>query len=333
MKGKHRIRLRDNRIAYEITVQRNITIIRGDSATGKTTLLEMLDTCLRLGNESGIYMECDVPVDVYLTDDRRKDWRKRLAEAEGSIVFIEEMNPFVKTKEFAEYVSNSASYFVLVTRWNLKNLPYSVKEIYKLMEKGKYPNTKQIYNSLEQYYSFENEIAVSPMDKVMTEDSGSGYEFYQLLCKQDDLKCESANGNSNMLKAMRQNVNNNVLYIADGAAFGAYMDECMQFLNYYGNGKNVLWIPESFEYLILKAGIIDIPDLANILENTSEYVNSEEYFSWERFYTSLLIGSTLNSEMVYSKSKLADYYKSDKIITKMEKVMPAFVRVIFKGRE
>ena len=70
---------------------------------------------------------------------------------EGSIVFIEEMNTFIKTREFAEYVSKSDSYYVLVSRWDLKNLPYSVEEIYKLTEKGKYPKAKQVYNSLEKY--------------------------------------------------------------------------------------------------------------------------------------------------------------------------------------
>ncbi|MDE7066921.1 MAG: Fis family transcriptional regulator, partial [Schaedlerella arabinosiphila] len=67
------------------------------------------------------------------------------------IVFIEEMNTFIKTREFAEYVSKSDSYYVLVSRWDLKNLPYSVEEIYKLTEKGKYPKAKQVYNSLEKY--------------------------------------------------------------------------------------------------------------------------------------------------------------------------------------
>ena len=86
-----------------------------------------------------------------MTDNRRSDWKTRLETMEGSIVFIEEMNTFIKTREFAEYVSKSDSYYVLVSRWDLKNLPYSVEEIYKLTEKGKYPKAKQVYNSLEKY--------------------------------------------------------------------------------------------------------------------------------------------------------------------------------------
>ena len=152
MRGKHTVRVSGNRVTYELTIKRNITIICGDSATGKTTLLEMIDTCLRYGSDSGIQLECDVPVQVYITDNRRENWKTQLEEMEGGIVFIEEMNSFIKTQEFAEYVGHSRSYFVLVTRWSLKNLPYSVEEVYKLVEKGKYSGTKKVFNCLEQYY-------------------------------------------------------------------------------------------------------------------------------------------------------------------------------------
>ncbi len=194
MKGKHLLKVSDNRVVYELTIRRNITIIRGDSATGKTTLLEMMDACLRYGEESGIKIECDAPVAVYLTDNRKGDWKSQLQEYEGSIVFIEELNAFVKTKEFAEYVSGSRSYYVLITRWSLKNLPYSVDEIYKLTEKGKYPGTRKIYNSAEHYYSSSHLSIETQADKVVTEDAGSGYEFYNGLCRRKGLVCETAAG-------------------------------------------------------------------------------------------------------------------------------------------
>ena len=37
MKGKHKIVVKNNRLHYEFEIKRNITIIKGDSATGKTT--------------------------------------------------------------------------------------------------------------------------------------------------------------------------------------------------------------------------------------------------------------------------------------------------------
>ena len=49
MKGKHRVIVQNNRLHYEFEIKRNITIIRGDSATGKTTLINMLRQAENLG--------------------------------------------------------------------------------------------------------------------------------------------------------------------------------------------------------------------------------------------------------------------------------------------
>lgn len=51
---------------------------------------------------------------------------------------------FIKTEQFAKAVRESDNYFVLITRENLYNLPYSVEEIYGLHSSGKYQNTKRI---------------------------------------------------------------------------------------------------------------------------------------------------------------------------------------------
>ena len=38
MKGTHRIIVQNKRIRYDFEIKRNITVIRGNSATGKTAL-------------------------------------------------------------------------------------------------------------------------------------------------------------------------------------------------------------------------------------------------------------------------------------------------------
>lgn len=42
MKGKYRIIVTAKRLRYDFEIRRNLTIIRGDSATGKTTLVDMI---------------------------------------------------------------------------------------------------------------------------------------------------------------------------------------------------------------------------------------------------------------------------------------------------
>ena len=58
MKGKYHIIVQNNRVKFEFDIKRNITIIRGDSATGKTTLMHLVETYERLGDESGISISC-----------------------------------------------------------------------------------------------------------------------------------------------------------------------------------------------------------------------------------------------------------------------------------
>ena len=59
MKGKHKIEVRSGRVVFTIELERNITILRGDSATGKTTLVEMLQAYETYGRQSGVTVSCD----------------------------------------------------------------------------------------------------------------------------------------------------------------------------------------------------------------------------------------------------------------------------------
>ena len=53
MKGLHKVIVQNNRLHYEFDIKRNITIIQGNSATGKTTLINMLRQAENLGADRG----------------------------------------------------------------------------------------------------------------------------------------------------------------------------------------------------------------------------------------------------------------------------------------
>ena len=42
MRGIYRVIIQNKRIRYDFELKRNLTILRGDSATGKTTLVDMI---------------------------------------------------------------------------------------------------------------------------------------------------------------------------------------------------------------------------------------------------------------------------------------------------
>lgn len=143
MRGKHRIIVQNNKLRYEIVVRRNITIIRGDSGTGKSVLVNLIRTALIEGDESSVVLRCDKPIRIL----QGPDWLKDLSSMEDTIIFIDEGSRFVRSQEFAQAVKSSDNYYVLITRDDLQNLPYSVEEIYGIHSSGKYHDLKHTYNT------------------------------------------------------------------------------------------------------------------------------------------------------------------------------------------
>ena len=153
MKGKYRIVVSNAKVRYDFMIRRNITIIKGDSATGKTTLVEMIQEHYESGKNSGIELNCDRPCRSLAG----RDWKLLLASIHETIVFIDEDNAFLPTNEFAEAVRESDNYYVIVTREGLPNLPYSVEEIYGIRESGKYASLKQTYHEFFHIYGRDND--------------------------------------------------------------------------------------------------------------------------------------------------------------------------------
>ena len=227
MKGRHKVIVQNNRLHYEFDIKRNITIIQGNSATGKTTLINMLRQAENLGADSGVDVSCDVPCRVL----EGRNWKLILKNISKSIIFIDEENTFINTEEFASVIQNSDNYYVLITRENLYNLPYSVEEIYGLYSSGKYQNTRKVYQQMYRIYSDENVLPVNP-EKIIVEDSNSGL--------------------------LRENV------------------------------------------------------VRGILQTPEEYIESSDFFSWERYFTKLLIEQTEGTYLKYKKSRLNQVYLHEK---------------------
>ena len=179
MTGKYDIEIYNKRVHYHLTVKRNITVIQGDSATGKTELLRMISDYENNGISSGITKICEKRCVVM----ENASWKERLATLQQCIIFIDEGAPFLRSKEFTRMVKGSDNYFVLVTRDSLEHLPYSIEEIYGMRQERdsqKYQNAKRIYNETYQLYNLQAKEDIQP-DLVITEDSNSGYEFYHKL--------------------------------------------------------------------------------------------------------------------------------------------------------
>ena len=317
MKGKHRIVVRNRRVQFTMELERNITVIRGDSATGKTTMLGMLRDYEEQGAQSGVAVQCDAPCRILTS----RDWEDQLRHIRDSIVFVDEGNAFVSSQTFAQAICGSSNYYVLITRENLYQLPYSVEAILELRITTR--RAKRTYNKAYPCYGVLQHSAreIDRSDRILTEDSNSGYQMFSKIAEQHHARCESAGGKSNIFACLRKETGRKTLVIADGAAFGAEMEKIYRFMELNPN-QATLYLPESFEWLILKSGLIHSAELADILENPAEHIDSAEYFSWEQFFTELLIRLTSERDyMRYGKQDLTLFYLQAENIPKVIRAM------------
>lgn len=316
MKGKYDITVKSRRIQYKFTVLRNITVLRGDSATGKTTLIDMIAAYQENGEASGVTVQCKKQCTV-LTGIR---WQENLAMIHDSIVFIDEGDKFVASEDFARAVKNTDNYYVIATRASLFNLPYSIKEIYgiKNVSGNRYQGTKRLYAEFYPLCRVDNELTAKP-DLVITEDSKSGYQFFDNYFSEYGIKCISAESKAKIYNELIEREYNTVLVIADGAAFGPEIERVLSLKN----AKNImLFLPESFEWIILRSGVVKDTEINAMLEKPYDYIESGKYFSWERFFTDVLTEKTKGTYLKYDKSQLNKSYISPNEKNAILGVMP-----------
>ena len=126
----------------------------------------------------------------------------------------------------------------------------------------------QASGNVPSYDSNNSDFPIKPQ-KIITEDSNSGYEFFKFVSLEKKISCESSNGKSNIFSMLKNVDNEEVCVIADGAAIGPEM--------------NRLYVQTT---------------------KKEKYIDSRSYFSWERYFTDLLITETGDSYLKYQKAKL-----------------------------
>ena len=313
MKGKHKIEVRSKRIVFTIELERNITILRGDSATGKTTLVEMLSAYENYGRKSGITIVCDKTCRVL----SGALWEAQLKDIQDAIVFVDEGSTFVSSLDFARAIQKTDNYYVLVTREDLSTLAYSVNAILELKKttsrfKRTYNKAYPIYDSLS-----ASNVELGSVEKMLTEDANSGYQLFTKIGEKYGIVCIPAAGKDNIKQKIFPMKSEKVLVIADGAAFGPQMNDIYRLMQ-EDSAKFSLYLPESMEWLLLKADLLGQPDILEILQHPADFIESSEFFSWERFFTNLLEQRTKDIPyMRYDKAKLPEFYLQEENLEKI----------------
>ena len=316
MIGEISVTIKNRSNSYSFVLRRNITVLCGNSGTGKTTLYSMIREYERYGKQSGVTLSCQVPVTTLEGDN----WLYELKNTRSSIVVIDEDSRFIISKEFADAVKKSDNYYLIISRNYLPNLPFSVDEVFELQgsKSKKFVNT---YKQVHHMYDDPNPRHLPFVPEVIvTEDSRSGYKFFNSIAKNNNIECVSAKGKSNIYDTVKKYSHKDVVVIADGAAFGPEMQELVE-LQKLSPRKIAIFLPESFEWIILSSGVLKNKD-SHKINVLNVKIDSSKYLSWEQYFTDLLIETTKDNEyMKYNKSNLMPFYLQSGTVNSIKTVI------------
>ena len=106
MYGKIDIEIKNARTSFKFTLERNITIIQGNSATGKSTMIDMVRSYANEGKKSGVRLKCNKECRIL----EGRDWEMIMDNIHDSVVFIDEGNSFISSIDFSSKLKQSDNY-------------------------------------------------------------------------------------------------------------------------------------------------------------------------------------------------------------------------------
>lgn len=126
MTPKYEIKVKYHNVEYLLKIYRKITIIKGNSATGKSFLLKLLDKKSNIGE-----IDITTNVDIRILSNPSYDTILTTNWDMVNVVFLDENNYIFQDRKSILRILESNAYLVIISRENFKKLEYSVSDIYE----------------------------------------------------------------------------------------------------------------------------------------------------------------------------------------------------------
>lgn len=290
-------------LKYDIPLERRITIIRGDSGVGKTTLVDLISQSIM-----GVQVNC--PLDIIVATETT--WQAVMQFNTNSLIIFDDLE-IVASAKFASEVKKTSSnnnYYLIFSRENigekeLGRLSYSMHSIYRMIV-----DDTGVSHTVEPFYKFTKGDS-SKVKSLLVEDSKAGYEFFHKLLPK--LKVYPAsNGKSSIVddsKKLYDSGNKNLLIVVDLAAYGCHIEQLYQEVLKRRKGVLIDIAYECFEELLLQSNMFkDNAIVQEELKDIYQYAN--KYISWETYFEDLILRASKDAMFKYShnNSELRDCY-------------------------
>lgn len=306
MKGRHIVSVTSRKASYRLELERKISVLKGNSGTGKSSLIRLILEHLEYGKQSGVKISVDSSVSLAVLTNI-SDWPKILSSVHDTVLFIDEDVRYLYGESFQRDLWEADCYAVIVSRSGMFTaLPYSIFGVYELVTER-----KGIHTATTMFRMYEEKHDRKFFNLILTEDSNSGFEMAKYAFETENTEVVSAGGNASVLSVL-QNLSlthGNICVNVDGAAFGAFIEPVLKYSEVIGN--ILVSAPESFEYVLLNISEVKrhFSQDWGKLTRTFDYCDSREYSSWEQYYEDLLKQVTAEHfGFTYSKRKLDAWF-------------------------
>lgn len=141
MKGKHIISIASRKAIYHLELERKISVLKGNSGTGKSSMIRLIAEYLEYGKQSGVNLSTDSMVSLSVLTNN-SEWSEILKSVHDTVLFIDEDVRYLYSESFQRELWSADCYAVIVSRsGRFTALPYSIFGIYELVTEKKGMNT------------------------------------------------------------------------------------------------------------------------------------------------------------------------------------------------
>jgi hypothetical protein len=179
------IHISTRKCEYNIDLTQRITIVFGESSTGKSALFRLVQTFFDVPN----VLKCSYNCFPLVYNPHSLDILRDTLAIKEQVVFIDEDDSALRDCKILELLANSQSYLVIITRC-VKGLVFGWNNIFKMSSiKG--------YHYLEPYFNF-NVSSYRIPSVVIVEGPNIAYEFFKALFSLKGINVIRSNGKADL---------------------------------------------------------------------------------------------------------------------------------------
>lgn len=259
---------------YDLTLQRRVTVVVGNSATGKSTLVKALAGALDRNHKT------EISVTLNGEEIQYSVGKEPPADPNVPVLMVfdeydaEKLRELQNRSKYDPYLYDRNIWVLYMSR-SAKSIPVicSVPSFVYFYTEGNTTYARSHYSTLTNSCTY--------MD-VITEDRGLGLELYKRLAR----SAITSGGNTGFRKYLKRDALVQALYVSDGANSGRHFFELYRLAM---SRKIDLIYPECFEWVILSTPMFQqLPEIQEELSRANIDANKPSYVSWESYYTEML---------------------------------------------